>query len=228
MTIANNPCPSGHYCLEGTSTSSTSCGSPDLSSEMLPIMSHAERPTTLRANRIAQGQALFLGARNTGCWTNQTDDFGLQASTQPAHFWMERHLLPLYLDAPFTAIRGRYCLDDKCLAFNDADDYKVSDYAFDYSASSFRLRRPIPCPEGMFIVVFYITIFNLYSLGMYCHPGTAVDAYNARNFTTPQPCFESVHCPEGSETPNSNDCEPGFYCPFGVKIACPVSTYCPR
>lgn len=92
---------------------------------------------------------------------------------------MERHLLPLAVDAPFTPNRGVFCLDDQCLSLADADNYQASDYVFDYSASSFRLRRPIPCPEGM-----------------YCHPGTAVDVYNSMNFTTPQPCFESMYCPE--------------------------------
>ena len=64
--IADNPCPVGHFCLEGTATSATTCGHPDLSSELFPIMSHGERPSTLRKNRIAQGQQLFLGARNSG------------------------------------------------------------------------------------------------------------------------------------------------------------------
>ena len=49
-----------------------------------------------------------------------------------------------------------------------------------------------------------------------------------RNFTTPQPCFESMYCPEASVDPiGAGDCPPGFYCPFGTKIACPVGTYCP-
>lgn len=79
-TLADNPCPEGHFCLEGTATSATSCGHPGLSSELFPTLSHAERSSTLRRSRIAQGQELFLGARNTGCWTNETDDFGLQVS----------------------------------------------------------------------------------------------------------------------------------------------------
>jgi hypothetical protein len=64
---------------------------------------------------------------------------------------------------------------------------------------------------------------------MYCHVGTAVDASNRMNFSTPQPCFESMHCPEGSETPQgSGECPLGYYCPFGRKISCPVGTYCDR
>lgn len=210
--IADNPCPIGHFCLEGTATSATTCGHPDLSSNLFPIMSHGERPSTLRKNRIAQGQKLFLGARNSGCWTNQTDDFGLQGSNQPAHFWMEKHLMPLATDSPFVPLRGRFCLDDQCIRLSDAEDYEASDYAFDYSASSFKLRRPIPCPSGM-----------------YCHPGTGVDVTNMKNFTTPQPCYEGMYCPEGSADPTgSGECPPGFYCPFGVKLACPAGTYCPR
>jgi hypothetical protein len=208
--VADNPCPEGHFCLEGTATSATSCGHPDLSPDLFPIMSHGERSSTLRKGRIAQGQQLFLGARNSGCWTNQTDDFGLQGSSEPAQFWMERHLLPLALDAPFTASRGRFCLDDQCLHFLDESNYMASDYAFDYSSVTFRLRRPVPCPAGM-----------------YCHPGTGVAASSMKNFTTPQPCYESMYCPEGSADPGgSGECPAGFYCPFGTKIACPAGTCC--
>jgi hypothetical protein len=142
---------------------------------------------------ICAGQRLYLGARNTGCWSNQTDDYGLQGSRQPSHFWMQRHLLPLALDAPFTPTRGRFCLDDMCLHFADESNYQAADYAFDYSLSSFRLRRPIPCPAGM-----------------YCHPGVVVDSYNSRNFTTPQPCSESMYCPEGSaDVTGYGECPPG-------------------
>lgn len=125
---------------------------------------------------------------------------------------MERHLLPLALDAPFRATRGRYCLDDRCLAFDDANDLKAVDYAFDYTMSTFTLRRPVPCREGQ-----------------YCHPGTGADSLSMKNFTTPQPCFETMYCPEGSFEPSgAGECPQGFYCPFGVKIACPVGTHCPR
>jgi hypothetical protein len=102
---ADNPCPEGHFCLEGTATSATSCGHPDMSSDMFPTLSHAERPSTLRKSRIAQGHELYLGARNSGCWTNQTDDFGLQSSDEPEIFWMARHILPLSSESPFTPLR---------------------------------------------------------------------------------------------------------------------------
>jgi len=210
--IADNPCPQGHFCLEGTATSATTCGHPDLSPEMFPTLSHAERPSTLRFKRVAQGQELYLGARNSGCWTNETNDFGLQGSSEPAPFWSERHLLPLAVDSPFSPTRGRFCLDDRCMVLEDSVDFIATDYVFDYSGSSFKLRRPVPCPPGM-----------------YCHPGTGVDVSNMKNFTTPQPCFESMYCPEGSTDPTGAvDCPPGFYCPFGVKLACPAATYCPR
>jgi hypothetical protein len=91
-------------------------------------------------------------------------------------------------------LRGRFCLDDKCLQLQDFSDYQASDYHFDYSASSFKLRRPIPCPSGH-----------------YCHVGTGVNIFNMKNFTTPQPCYESFHCPEGSEDPaGSGECPPGY------------------
>ena len=50
-----------------------------------------------------------------------------------------------------------------------------------------------------------------------------------KNFTMPQPCFESMYCPEGSAQPSGiGSCPAGYYCPFATKIACPVGTYCPR
>ena len=169
-------------------------------------------PDTIRKNRILKGHDLYLGARNTGCWVNQTDDFGMQASSYPAIYWMERHMLPLSLDSPFTPTRGRFCLDDKCLKLEDSESYQASDYLFDYTMSTFTLRRPVPCAEGL-----------------YCHPGTGVSESNMKNFSTPQPCFETMYCPEGSESPTGQgECPQGFYCPFGVKIACPVGTHCPR
>lgn len=133
--VADNPCPEGHFCLAGTATSATSCGHPDLSSDLFPAMNHGERPSTLRKARLAYGQELYLGARNSGCWTNQTDDFGLQASNQPGIFWMEMHQLPMSVDSPFTPLRGRFCLDDRCLHFADEADFQAADYVFDYSGT---------------------------------------------------------------------------------------------
>ena len=212
MITADNLCPKGHFCLEGTATSTTTCGHPTQNSELFPIMKNKEMPDTIRKKQILHGDELYLGARNHGCWINQTDDFGLQISQFPALHWMEKHLLPLSLNSPLVPIRGKYCLDDKCLQLEDSNDYQVNDYIFDYTMSTFTLRRPIPCPKGM-----------------YCHPGTAVDSSNMKNFSTPQPCFETMYCPEGSDDPTgAGECPQGFYCPFGVKLPSPVGTYCPR
>ena len=174
--------------------------------------STASSLTHLSHTHSSLGHELYLGARNTGCWGNSTDDLGLQVSTDPARFWMEKHLLPLDASSPFVANRGRFCLDDRCMRLEDEADYLVDDYAFDYSLSTFTLRRPVPCPAGM-----------------YCHPGTGVSSQTMKNFTTPQPCFETMYCPEGSSDPmGSGECPAGYYCPFGVKLLCPVGTYCPR
>lgn len=210
--VANQPCPEGHFCLEGTATTATTCGHPLPSSHLFPVLSHGERPTTLRRARSPQGLKLVLGARNHGCWSNSTTDFGLQVSDEPSIFWLERRQMPLDDNSPFMPIRGRFCLDESCLRLDDAEDMSVSDYHFDYSTTPFNLRRPVPCPQGT-----------------YCHPGTAVTEVNMKNFTTPQPCFESMYCPEGSADPvGVGECPRGFYCPFGNRLACPVGTYCPR
>jgi len=210
--FAEQPCPAGHFCLEGTSTTATTCGHPRPSSRMFPTLSHAQRSTTLLSDREPVGHELVLGARNAACWNNATADFGLQVSDDPARFWMERHLLPLDPESPFTPIRGRYCLDGACMRLEDEADMTMSDYAFDYSSTQFALRRPVPCP-----------------VGMYCHPGTAGNSAVMKNFTSPQPCFESMYCMEGSVDPlGQGDCPKGSYCPFGVRLNCPVGTYCPR
>ena len=212
MTVAEQPCPQGHFCLEGTATTATTCGAPKPSSSLFPTLSHAERSTTIRKSRKARGHQLVLGARNTACWQNVTTDFALQVNPYPSRFWMERHALPLSPTARFSPIRGRYCLDDRCLRLEDADNLTVSDYIFDYGSAAYALRRPIPCPEGT-----------------YCHPGTAVGSGTMKNFTTPQPCFESMYCPEGSQQPTGvGDCPPGYFSPFGARIACPAGTYCPN
>eukprot|EP01029_Cantina_marsupialis_P009699 TRINITY_DN2249_c0_g1_i2.p1 TRINITY_DN2249_c0_g1~~TRINITY_DN2249_c0_g1_i2.p1 ORF type:complete len:4493 (+),score=1584.60 TRINITY_DN2249_c0_g1_i2:343-13821(+) len=210
---ADQPCPEGHFCLEGTATTATTCGAPGyISSRYSASLTHAERHSTIRPGREASGLNLSVGARQAACWNNATDDFGLQVSNYPARFWMEVHQLPLDPDTPFTPSRGRFCLDDKCMRLSDADDMTVADYSFDYDSSDFALRRPVPCPAGS-----------------YCHPGTAVNVTNARDFTTPQPCFERMYCPEGTPIPQgTGDCPKGFYCPFAEKIRCPVGTYCPR
>ena len=55
---ADNPCPEGHFCLEGTATSVTTCGHPELNTALFPTLSHSETPTTARKNRMMQGDWL--------------------------------------------------------------------------------------------------------------------------------------------------------------------------
>ncbi|CAM9397259.1 unnamed protein product, partial [Laminaria digitata] len=211
VATPDQPCPEGHFCLEGTATTATTCGHPSPSSRLFPTASHAERTSTLRPGYEALGRDLVLGSRVVACWNNATEDFGLQMSDMPSRFWMEAHTRPLSYNSPFTPLRGRYCLDNSCARLEDADDYRVTDASgFDYS--SFRLRRPVPCPAGT-----------------YCHPGSASEDLGMHNFTMPQPCLESMFCPEGSSRPSGvGECPSGFYCPAGIRLACPVGTYCPR
>ena len=168
LEFATMPCPEGHFCLEGTSTSALTCGSLSLSSGLTPTSSLAELSHTLRPGRKPQGLELFLGSRNTACWSNSTTDMGMQMSSFPARFWMEKHMLPLSPTTPFEPTRGRYCLDDSCALLADASDLSATDYMFDYTSSAFALRRPIPCPKGH-----------------YCGFGTAANASNMKNFSTP-------------------------------------------
>jgi hypothetical protein len=206
---AEQPCPPGHFCLEGTATTATTCGHRTMSSKLFPSLTLAERPSTKRLNRREGTQELVLGARNTACFNNETQDFGLAMSPYPARFWMEAHLLPLAPGASFMPIRGRFCLDDSCMRIQE--DMALVDSAFDYASSDFALRRPVPCPAGT-----------------YCHIGTTMDVTDMKNLSTPQPCFESMYCPQGSQNPAEFKCPSGFYCPFGQKLPCPIGTYCPR
>ena len=154
---------------------------------------------------------LNFGGRYSACWNNSTEDFGLQASNVPARVWAERHLLPLDSAAQIIPSRGRYCLDDSCISLEDANGLGVTDVSFDYSSTGFALRRPVPCRPGT-----------------YCHPGTAMKESTLHLFTTPQLCFESRYCPEGSAKPNGiGGCPKGFYCRLGTKNQCPVGSYCP-
>ena len=143
---------------------------------------------------------------------------GLQVSPYPERFWAEVHKLPLSPEssATFSPSRGRYCLDDRCLALGDTAALSVSDYAFDYASQDFALRRPVPCPPGT-----------------YCAPGTALgdasegSAGRDLNLTLPQTCAEAMYCPEGSTSPAGMGLvPPGFYAPFGARLPCPPGTFC--
>lgn len=209
---AEQPCPQGHFCLEGTATTATYC-SPELSNDIVSIFSHTRSSSTISFQDSEEERQFSLGARNSVCWDNSTSDFGLQASSLPSRFWSERHILPLDGDAPILPSRGRFCLDDSCVRVDSSDDLNLPGSAsFDYSSTSFTRRRPVPCPKGK-----------------YCHPGTAASDAVRDDFTTPQPCFESMYCPEGSHSPNGmGECPKGYYCPFSEKIPCPVGTFCPN
>ncbi|OWZ22617.1 hypothetical protein PHMEG_0002652 [Phytophthora megakarya] len=207
------PCPEGHFCLEGTATTATTCTPTTSHTGMLRASrSAAERPTTLRRQRGNAPQAM-IQARRSGCWRNETEDFGLQLSSYPSRFWMELRQLPLTPGSSFdTPVRGRFCLDDACVKLADADNLRVEDAHFNYDSTDFALRRPVACPAGA-----------------YCHPGTAASDSLMKNFSTAQPCFEAMYCPEGSSSPRGfGECAKGFYCPFGTRIPCPAGTYCPQ
>ncbi|GLE05146.1 hypothetical protein PINS_up014134 [Pythium insidiosum] len=214
---ASQPCPEGHFCLEGTATASTTCSAPHKTGIITVSSSGATLPTTIRRRDEppSRGQLpskVAVGARRSGCWNNETADFGLQTSSRPSRFWSELKQLPLAPDALFTPTRGRFCLDDACMRLADQNDLSVQDPFFDYSSTQFALRRPVACPPGT-----------------YCHPGTAGNEGTMKNFSKPQPCFESMYCPEGSATPfGFGECVAGFYCPFGERIPCPAGTFCPR
>lgn len=210
---ADQPCPEGHYCLEGTATTATTCTpTPSYTGMLIASPSAAEKPTTLRRQR-GKNPLASIQARKSGCWRNETEDFGLQLSAHPSRFWMELRQLPLAPGSSFGGpMRGRFCLDDSCVKLADADNVRVEDAYFDYASTDFALRRPVACPPGT-----------------YCHPGTVASNSLMKNFTTAQPCFESMYCPEGSSNPRGfGECAPGFYCPFGTRIPCPAGSYCPQ
>lgn len=209
---AEQPCPEGHFCLEGTATTSTTCSPLARTGRLVASTTESESPVTLRRRSNREFLQAAVGTRRSGCWNNATSDFGLQVSKHPSRFWMELRKLPLAPGALFAPIRGRFCLDDSCLRLADADNFQTQDENFDYTSTSFALRRPVPCPKGT-----------------YCHPGTAGNDLSMKNFSMPQPCFESMYCPEGSLSPlGYGECAIGFYCPFGTRIPCPAGTYCPQ
>lgn len=209
---AEQLCPEGHFCLEGTATTSMTCSPLARTGIQVASTTQGEGPVTLRRRSSRDALQSAVGARRSGCWNNETADFGLQTSSHPSRFWMELRKLPLAPGTVFAPIRGRFCLDDSCVRLADSDNYQVQDEAFDYASTSFALRRPVPCPKGT-----------------YCHPGTAGNDLTMKNYSTPQPCFESMYCPEGSLSPlGYGECAKGFYCPFGTRIPCPAGTYCPR
>ena len=205
---ADQPCPEGHFCLEGTATTATFCGISDSINQVSLSKTLAEPTARVKLGKSPNGIDNIFGGRNSVCWNNSTDDFGLQSSQIPSRIWSEMHLLPLDQNSFNAPLRGRFCSDDSCYSLNAL----VDAFLFDYSSPTFSLRRPIPCPKGM-----------------YCQAGTSINLTNMNVLTTPQPCFESMHCPEGSSNPmGAGECDEGFYCPFGEKLSCPIGTFCPQ
>ncbi|KAF1783992.1 Immunoglobulin-like fold [Phytophthora cactorum] len=90
---ADQPCPEGHYCLEGTATTATTCTPTSSTGLMIASSSAAEKPTTLRRQR-EKAPLASMQARKSGCWRNETEDYGLQLSARPSRFWMELRQLP--------------------------------------------------------------------------------------------------------------------------------------
>lgn len=225
---AQQPCPEGHFCLDGTATTAVTCTPPPSATGLIRAAKlAAELPPTLRRRSGGAGgtdsvhtTAFSVAGRRSGCWRNETSDLGLQMSAHPGRFWMERRILPLAPGSLFSPLRGRFCLDDSCYKLADADnlsvpheDYTDEEDGFgrDFAPTQVALRRPVPCP-----------------VGTYCHAGTAASDQLLKNFTAAQPCFESMYCPEGSATPRGfGECAPGFYCPFGTRLPCPAGSYCP-
>jgi hypothetical protein len=178
---AEQPCPEGHFCLEGTVTTATTCGDPGVLSDDITLAAgHAQQPTTIGFGKLPSGSggSLFAGSRRSGCFDNSTADYALQHSSKPARFWDELRQLPLPPDSPFEPRRGRFCQDDRCLRLEDESDVSVVASDFDYSSQGFRLRRPVPCPPGT-----------------YCQAGTGSEVLTMHNFSAPQACFgRGAHC----------------------------------
>ncbi len=59
---ADQSCPAGHFCLEGTATTATTCGDPNPSPQLFPTLTHAERLTTMQGGRQPSGLDPVLGA----------------------------------------------------------------------------------------------------------------------------------------------------------------------
>lgn len=206
IELAKQPCPVGHACAIGTVTSLTTC-SQNIGFGVL-------MPKRFLRSSAGFGQVFgqVFGSRNSACFDNSTDDFGLQASDSPGRFWAERHLLPLDVDAPISPNRGRFCLDDSCIVLEDASTLAVSDASFDYSSTGFALRRPVPCLKGT-----------------YCFEGTALNETSAELVSTTSACFDSMYCPEGSVSPyGMGKCPSGHFCVSGVREQCPVGSFCPE
>lgn len=187
-------CPAHHVCDEKGMGNGRRCPSGLL----------CERGTATLATACLK--SFDFGAET--CFDNSTDDFGLQSSEYPAQIWAERHLMPLDEDASTAPIRGRYCLDNSCLAYEDSEDFQVFDKSFDYSSTGFDLRRPKQEPPPS----------RVCSKGHFCRLGIK------------KPCLAGTYCPN-DHVFDPLPCEPGsFTFMIGQETCseCPIGYYCPR
>ena len=203
---AEQPCPQGFFCPAGTASTDTFCGY-NRFNELSLGLTFAERTTTIAFGDQGMGSIPIMGGRETFCFDNSTDDYGLQASKYPARVWDELRSLPLDHMEITLPLRGRFCQQESCLEIDSSVDVMLNS---DLDFSRIELQRPIPCPHGT-----------------YCHAGTSSNISQVGDFSTSQQCFGKNYCPEASSTPNNGECPKGFYCRFGKKHSCPVGTFCP-
>jgi len=213
------PCPIGYVCNEFGMAVPRICPQHYVCDER--GMAHAKPcPTNYICDR---GTATLATACVRGfdfgsetCFDNSTDDFGLQASEYPAQIWAERHLMPLDEDTSIVPIRGRFCLDNACLNYEDSDNFQVFDKSFDYSSTGFDLRRP-KCVEGTNCKPDMSPTSNICSVGHYCRLGVK------------KPCNVGTYCPH-DHVFDPLPCEPGtFNFMIGQEKCsdCPIGYYCP-
>ena len=74
---ADQPCPAGHYCLEGTATTSTACRGRQSSTRIAAAILHTDSVSRRRkAGATTVTDALHDGFREApACWDNSTSDW---------------------------------------------------------------------------------------------------------------------------------------------------------
>lgn len=202
LEMAEQPCPPGFHCEEGTASSSTVCYN--------RAVDGGWRSTATQDFETDDVHHTPADGRKSLCFDNSTHDFGLQMSVYPARFWDEWRTLPLDVTPKSSQPnRGRFCLPEECQHIDSGIAVNSNDTAL--LKLKIRLKRPRPCPRGT-----------------YCHAGTTSDKSMLHDLTKPQPCGNGSSCAEASSNPKGIDeCPPGFYCRFGLKFPCKVGTYCP-
>lgn len=214
-------CPIGYVCNEFGMTVPRICPSDYICDEKgmdaakpCPTNFVCDRGTATLETACLRG--FDFGAET--CFDNSTEDFGLQASEYPAQIWAERHLMPLDEDSSITPIRGRYCLDNSCLNYQDSNNFQVFDKSFDYTSTGFDLRRP-KCAEGTHCKPNVSPkTSETCSIGHYCRLGIKT------------PCGVGTYCPH-NHVFDPLPCEPGtfnFMIGQGKCSNCPVGYYCPN